>query len=55
MCKLEVVQKFSIARAVGTDGGVIAEIAHEETRDERDRRLVLQMSGRSPDHDAPPP
>jgi len=44
----------SIARAVDADAQVIAETVQDEGREERDRRLALQLSGQNPD-DAPPP
>lgn len=45
----------SIARAVAADGRAIGELVQEEARDERDRARVLQLSGRGPGHDPPPP
>lgn len=45
----------SIARAVNADAQAIAELVQDEGREERDRRLALQMSGQNPDEDVPPP
>ncbi|QDS75638.1 hypothetical protein FKW77_006893 [Venturia effusa] len=44
----------SIARAVDTDAQAIAASVQVEGREERDRRLALQLGGQNPD-DAPPP
>lgn len=44
----------SVARAVDTDAEAIAESVQDEDREQRDRRLALQLSGQNPD-DVPPP
>lgn len=44
----------SVARAIDTDAQAIAACVQDESREERDRCLALQMGGQNPD-DAPPP